>query len=208
MNTIITSPITNDIISNAYSYSRFNKLTEELWEQGEVTNHDNSESNLNYTKLNLQRTHRWDKRGQILPEVKTIVDAIERPQTWLTITEGWCGDSAQILPFINKMAELNPNVTLKVILRDEHPEIIDQFLTDGKSRSIPKVVILDTETLEVLGNWGPRPVEMQKTFLSEKADPEVGPKEASKNLHTFYAKDKGTASQKEFAIELSKIGPT
>lgn len=208
MNAIINSPITNDIITNAYSYSSFNELTEELWEKGEVTNQANSESNLNYTKLNLQRTHRWDKRGQVLPEVEMIVNAIKHPQTWLVITEGWCGDSAQILPFINKMAELNPNITLKVILRDEHPHIIDQFLTDGRSRSIPKVVILDTESLEVLGSWGPRPSEVQKNYLLEKEDPEVGSKEASKNLHTFYAKDKGTTSQKEFATVLSELRPT
>ncbi len=199
MSTTIISPITQNVIDEAYSYSTFNSIVEKLFEREEVTDQNNTESNLNYTKLNLQRTSRWDKRGKILPEVEAIVQGIERPQNWLVITEGWCGDSAQILPFINKMAELNPLVELKVILRNEYPEIMDAFLTDGISRSIPKVIVLDTETLEVLGDWGPRPEETQKTYLAEKVNPEIGGKEAAKNLHIWYAKDKGITSQLEFA---------
>lgn len=199
MNTTIISPITQDIIDQAYSYAAFNSIVEKLFERDEVTDQNNTESNLNYTKLNIQRTSRWDKRGVILPEVEAIVKKIEKPQTWLVITEGWCGDSAQILPFIHKMAELNPLITLKIIFRKEHPEIMDEFLTDGKSRSIPKIIILDSETLEVLGDWGPRPSETQKRYLEERANPEIGGAEASKNLHTWYARDKGVTAQKEFA---------
>ena len=199
MSTTIISPITQEVIDQAYSYVTFNSIVEKLLERDEVTDENNTESNLNYTRLNLQRTSRWDKRGVILPEVEAVVKEISRPQTWLVITEGWCGDSAQILPFINKMAELNPLISLKVILRKEHPEIMDQFLTDGKSRSIPKIIVLDSETLEVSGDWGPRPSESQKRYLEERANPEIGGKEASKNLHTWYAKDKGVTAQLEFA---------
>lgn len=67
------------------------------------------------------------------------------------ITEGWCGDAAQILPFINKISELNEKIELKLVLRDQHPEVMDEFLTDG-SRSIPKVVVLNKENLDVLGD--------------------------------------------------------
>ena len=199
MSTTITSPITEDVIDQAYSYDTFNSIVEKLLERDEVTDQNNTESNLNYTKLNVQRTSRWDKRGIILPEVQEVIRNINRPQTWLVITEGWCGDSAQILPFVNKMAELNPLITLKVILRNEYPEVMDAFLTDGKSRSIPKVIILDTETLEVLGDWGPRPLTTHRRYLDERANPEIGGKEAAKNLHIWYARDKGVTSQKEFA---------
>ncbi|MFV1884417.1 MAG: thioredoxin family protein [Balneola sp.] len=199
MNTTIISPITQDVIDQAYTYDTFNSIVEKLFERHQVTDQNNTESNLNYTKLNIQRSSRWDKRGAILPEVETIVKSIEKAQTWLVITEGWCGDSAQILPFINKMAELNPLVDLKVILRNEYPEVMDEFLTDGISRSIPKVIVLDSETLEVLGDWGPRPSETQKRYLAEKINPLIGGTEAAKNLHVWYARDKGVAAQKEFA---------
>lgn len=202
MSTTIISPITQDVIDQAYSYSTFNSIVEKLFERDEVTDQNNTESNLNYTKLNIQRSSRWDKRGIILPEVEKVIKDINRPQTWLVITEGWCGDSAQILPFVNKMAELNSLITLKVILRNEYPEVMDAFLTDGKSRSIPKVIVLDTETLEVLGDWGPRPLETHRRYLEEKINPEIGGKEAAKNLHIWYARDKGITSQKEFAAVL------
>ncbi len=205
MSTTIISPITQDVIDQAYSYSTFNSIVEKLFERDEVTDQNNTESNLDYTKLNLQRTSRWDKRGKLLPEVEEVVKNISRPQTWLVITEGWCGDSAQILPFINIMAESNPLVDLKIILRNEYPEVMDAFLTDGKSRSIPKVIVLDTETLEVLGDWGPRPLETHRRYLGERANPEIGGKEAAKNLHIWYARDKGITSQKEFTSVLKQI---
>jgi len=204
MNTTTTT-ITKDIIDKAYDYSAFNELVESLLEINRTTNDDNTESQLNYTKLNVSRTHRWDKRGILIDETQEVLSSITNKQTWLVITEGWCGDSAQILPFISKMAEFNELIELKIILRDQYPEVMDEFLTDGKSRSIPKVVIMDTETLEVLGVWGPRPADTHKTYLTERLDPEIGGKKAAENLHIWYARDKGKTSQKEFSETLKSI---
>lgn len=200
-----TTAITQEIIDNSYSYSAFNELTESLLEERKTTNNDNTDGMLNYTKLNISRTHRWDKRGALSEETQEVIDAISTKQTWFVITEGWCGDSAQILPFINKMAESNSNIELKIILRDEYPEIMDEFLTDGKSRSIPKVVILDTETLGVLSVWGPRPVDVHKTYLAERVDSEVGGKKAAENLHIWYTRDKGKVVQQEFVEVLKTL---
>ncbi|GAB5409370.1 MAG: thioredoxin family protein [Balneolaceae bacterium] len=200
-----TSVITPEIIKEAYSYSAFNELTESLVEEGRTTNNDNSEGMLNYTRLNISRTHRWDKRAKISEETNEIIHSVSIKQVWLVITEGWCGDSAQILPFINKMAELNSNIELKIILRDQYPEIMDEFLTDGKSRSIPKVVVLEADSLEVLGSWGPRPVETHKMYLSERVDPEVGGKKAAENLHIWYARDKGVTTQLEFTSFIKEL---
>ncbi len=204
MNTTTTT-ITKEIIDQAYDYSAFNQFVESLLDENRTTNDDNTESQLNYTKLNVSRTNRWDKRGVLTEETQDILNSITNKQTWLVITEGWCGDSAQILPFISKMADLNEHIELKIILRDQYPEIMDEFLTDGKSRSIPKVVIMDTETLEVLGVWGPRPIDIHKNYLTERLDPEVGGKKAAENLHIWYARDKGKTSQKEFSETLNSI---
>lgn len=194
-----TAVITKDIIDKAYSYEEFNALTESLLEEERTTNDDNSLSQLNYTKLNISRTQRWDKRGKLIEETLEAIESISHEQTWLVITEGWCGDSAQILPFVHKMAELSEHVNLRIILRDQFPDIIDEFLTDGKSRSIPKVVVLNSATLDVLGNWGPRPSEVQKAYLEEKMDESIGGKKAAENLHIWYARDKGVTTQREFS---------
>ncbi|MBO6795127.1 MAG: thioredoxin family protein [Balneolaceae bacterium] len=205
MDTIKQSSITSEIIDQAMDYEAFNKLTTELFDEGRTTNDDNSESMLNYTKLNIQRTHRIDKRGVISDETKAIIEEINTDQVWLVITEGWCGDSAQLLPYVKKMADLNDHIELKIIIRDKYPQVMDEFLTDGKSRSIPKVIILDKHTLEVLGSWGPRPAEVHQKYLAEKLDPEVGGTLASQNLHTFYARDKGAILQVEFRALLKSI---
>lgn len=205
MSTIKKSVITHKIIEEALEYEAFNLLTNTLFDESRTTNDDNSEGMLEYTKLNIQRTNRIDKRGVIREDIQSLIRQISGNQIWLVITEGWCGDSAQILPYIKKMTDFAENIELKIILRDKYPEVMDAFLTDGKSRSIPKVIVLDTQTLEVLGEWGPRPAQVQKKYLSEKADPEIGAKLASQNLHTFYAKDKGALIQDDFKILLESL---
>lgn len=205
MKTITNSPITREIIEQAMDYETFNKLTLSRFEEGRTTNDDNTESLLNYTKLNMQRTHRIDKKGIINKATFAAIDDIQKPQIWFVITEGWCGDSAQLLPYIHKMAELNSNIDLKIVLRDEYPEVMDAYLTNGISRSIPKLIILDAESLEPIGEWGPRPKSVQERYLAERADDSIGGKQASQNLHAFYAKDKGAILQEEFRALLASI---
>lgn len=197
MMTNIITPISQDTINHGFTYSEFSLKVEQLLAEGKATDGDTSESMLNYTKLNIQRTNRWDKRAVLGDELVHTIQSLERKLSWVVLTEGWCGDSAQILPFINKMAELSDNIELRIILREEHPEVMDQFLTDGKSRSIPKLIILDTETLEVLGDWGPRPLEIHASYLAERVDANVGGKIATQNLHLWYARDKGKVVQEE-----------
>lgn len=153
MSTIKESVITHKIIEEALEYEAFNLLTNTLFDESRTTNDDNSEGMLEYTKLNIQRTNRIDKRGVIREDIQSLIRQISGNQIWLVITEGWCGDSAQILPYIKKMTEFAENIELRIILRDKYPEVMDAFLTDGKSRSIPKVIVLDAQTLEVLGEW-------------------------------------------------------
>lgn len=194
----LTHTITREIIDEALDYKSYNRLISNKLEQGRTTNEDNRQNMLDYTKLNIHRTSRWDKRAKIEPKLAEKIRDISFKMTWFVITEGWCGDSAQVVPFLNKMAELSPNLDLKMILRDEHPEIMDQFLTNG-SRSIPKLVALDSETLEVLGTWGPRPQEIQKIYMAERANLEIENDKATQNLHLWYAKNKGKAIQSEFS---------
>lgn len=173
MSTIKESVITHKIIEEALEYEAFNLLTNTLFDESRTTNDDNSEGMLEYTKLNIQRTNRIDKRGVIREDIQSLIRQISGNQIWLVITEGWCGDSAQILPYIKKMTEFAENIELRIILRDKYPEVMDAFLTDGKSRSIPKVIVLDAQTLEVLGEWGPRPAQVQKNIYQKKLIPKL-----------------------------------
>ena len=186
----------NKSIAKSFTYNNYSDLVLELFEKGETTNGDNSESMLDYTKLNMHRSARWDKRGKIDQELALTIGGIKRKMTWLVITEGWCGDAAQQVPFFQKMTEYNDNIELKLILRDENPDIMDMFLTNG-SKSIPKVIFIDEETNEVLADWGPRPKKIQDQFLAKKNDPDYDQSKLKEEIHLFYARDKGRALQEE-----------
>ena len=199
------SPITSEIIRKAMDYETYNALIVSRFNEGRTTNDDNSESMLNYTKLNITRTQRIDKRGLITEDTTAIIETIKKPQIWFVLTEGWCGDSAQLLPYINKMANKNSFIQLKIVLRDEYPQIMDAYLTNNVSRSIPKLIFLNAETLRPLAEWGPRPEYIQKKYLKERSDSFIGAKKATQNLHSFYAKDRGLLLQQEFRSILSTI---
>jgi hypothetical protein len=168
-----------------------------LAEQGIVTGEVQSEALLNNTQLNLHRMKRIDKRAELNEELIATLKKIEFPVDWFVLTEGWCGDASQILPYLNKMAKANSNINLKLILRDDHPEIMNAYLTNG-GKAIPKLIIVDPETGEELGNWGPRPENIQNEVSKLKAaDPENFKANLGKMLHTWYGKDKGQSVQAE-----------
>ncbi len=150
---------------------------------------------LEYKKLNLQRSSRIERTYVISEELKSLIENINDKQLWMVITEGWCGDSAQILPHIAKMADLNPNVDLKILLRDSNPDIMDLYLTHG-TRSIPILVAFDLEGNELF-TWGPRPKALQTLINKWKSEGIVKP-ELFEKLHLWYAKDKGKEIEEEF----------
>ncbi len=153
-------PGTERIIEQKYlqksiTYDAYKQLVENLLAEGKATGPQQSEAMVHYSQLNVQRMHRVEKTIEVLPEVKEQLIRVNRPQTWLVLSEGWCGDAAQSLPVMKALADLNPNIGLRVLLRDENPELIDQYLTNGIARSIPKLIAVDPTTGRVLFTWGP-----------------------------------------------------
>jgi hypothetical protein len=193
--TILLSP---DILRKSYSYREYRNLVEELLNKEKTTGENHSEEMLHYSKMNLHRMDRLDKYAELHPELESLLKNIKRKFIWLVIVEGWCGDVAQNLPIINKMAEATEGIEMKLILRDENLEIMDQFLTDGRSRSIPKLICMDKETQEVLGTWGPRPDTAQQMAKDLKYVNEISVKEGVEKLHSWYADDKNAEIQQEF----------
>ena len=195
--------ITRDIIEKAWTYDEYRTNVNELFEQGKSTGDNHSEAIMNYTKLNIFRMKRLDKTTRLTENALAQIQKENRNITWLVITEAWCGDAAQIIPVLNKLAEENENISLKMILRDENLEVMDQFLTNG-TRSIPILIVLDSESLEVLNSWGPRPVEVQEMVMEAKSNAANHPEdskeiweEAKKNAQLWYTKDKSKTIQAE-----------
>ncbi|WP_420551698.1 thioredoxin family protein [Tenacibaculum aiptasiae] len=182
-------------LQKAISYSEYRTLVKDLLEQGKSTGLTQSDALLNYSLLNDKRMKRLDKTIKISEETIAKVKDVKEPQTWLVLTEGWCGDAAQNLPVINKIAEENPNIQLKLVLRDENLELMDKFLTNG-GRSIPKLIALDKEN-EVVDTWGPRPSVATKMVADYKTEHGSLDADFKKDLQVWYNKNKGNNMQED-----------
>lgn len=183
-------------IDKAMSYAEYIKLIDDLLLDGKTTGPNQSEAMFMYGKLNRQRMHRLEKTVAFDAFVSSAASRVKRKMIWLIITEGWCGDAAQNIPVIEKIASESDNIVTKYILRDENLELIDQFLTGG-ARSIPKLIALDTDTLDVLGTWGARPAAAQILFNELKAGGVEKPS-IMESLQRWYNADKNKSIQSEF----------
>jgi hypothetical protein len=162
----------------------------------------NNPDYLNYTRLNWARQQRWLKVGELNLELCTAVESIKQEQLWTIITEPWCGDASHTIPFIHRVAGLNPLITVDYQLRDNEPSLIEHYLTNG-TKSIPKLVIRDKGGID-LAVWGPRPVECQQLYLQLLHDHvEMDLKKIA--LQKWYNEDKGVSFQLELLSIIQKI---
>ena len=182
--------ILQNALDQSISYEEYRELVRKLAADHSNTGPEKTEALANYTQLNNKRMARWDKQLRIPEEVMNAVKAMKRKVTWLVLTESWCGDASPSLPVMNKLAELNHNLEFKIVLRDEHQELMDLFLTNG-TRSIPKLIMLDGNTNSVLGEWGPRSAKAIQMVMDEKTKKGTLSAEFKQELQVFYNKDKG-----------------
>jgi len=194
------------ILSNGKSYSQYTIETVEYINSTNSVQLSVDEKELfEYIKLNLQRSTRIDKSFVPSEDLKDAMAGVTDKQTWMVITENWCGDSAQVLPVIAKAALLNENIDLIILNRDKNLDIIDLYLTNG-TRSIPVLVAFDTEGNELF-KWGPRPqpaVELIKQLKSKG----VEKKEMYENLHLWYGRNRGVEIDKELTVMINSIMKT
>jgi hypothetical protein len=186
-----------------YSYSEYVALVEFLLSEGKVTGNQQSESLVEYTRLNMHRLHRWEKTWQPNPALAGRFRAINQPLTWVVISEGWCGDAAQQIPVFERLAGLSQSIRTLYVLRDDNPAFMDLFLTNG-ARAIPIVICLNTAN-EVLWKWGPRPQEAIE-LLSRMKSEGLDDAQRKKELHAWYAKNKHQALEKELYQLISAQG--
>lgn len=188
--------IVHKALENAMTYEAFRAIVDDHTEKGTSTGPNQTEALTNYTMLNQRRLKRLDKTTKITPEDTATIEAFSGDVTWLVITESWCGDAAQTMPVMQKIAQLSDGITVKVVWRDENLELIDAFLYNG-GRSIPKLVAVDNASGAILGDWGPRPSEATKMVNDYKeAHGKLTP-EFKQDLQVWYNKDKGQGTVKD-----------
>jgi hypothetical protein len=134
----------------------------------------------------------WD-RARIPEDV--LEDARGIPGGWhlVALSEDWCGDAVNTLPVIARLAE-EAGWDMRVMSRDDNPDLMDTHLTNGRSRSIPVVIVYDEDFSEV-GWWGPRPGEIQSWVMNEGLA--MPSPERYKEVRRWYARDRGKTTLAE-----------
>jgi selenoprotein W-related protein len=90
---------------------------------------------------------------------------LPQPLNVLVLAEDWCGDVVANLPVLGRLAAEGGRLNIRIFLRDQNLDIMDQYLNGGKYRSIPVFVFLD-EAFRELGHWIERPARI--TELQER----------------------------------------
>jgi Thioredoxin len=194
--TTIMKVVIEQSLTNSYSYTEYRNYVSQLLLEGLSTGDTQSEDLIHYSTLNEVRMNRLDKTIKIPQEIQDKLNGLKKEHMLLVISEGWCGDAAQILPVINKMAEASDKLGLRIVLRDENTQLMDAYLTNG-ARSIPKLILIEPETLTVRGSWGPRPHGGAQLILDAKEKFGHIPAEVKEGLQIWYLHDKGISTMEE-----------
>lgn len=118
------------------------------------------------------------------------------PGNWhlLVLQADWCIDATSPIPVLARLADGAPNLSLRVLDRDQHLDLMDEHLTGGTARSIPVVIVLDDELGERAW-WGPRPGPLQTWF---KGEAQLLPgSERTRLARQWFARDRGRTTLEE-----------
>lgn len=184
-------------ISISKSYPEYLDLINTFAKAYKTSGFEQTQNHIEYTKLNASRMRRIEKSIQFSEDQLEPFRNIREKQTWLVISETWCGDGGQILPVLSKITEGIPDIDLRIVLRDENLELMDLFLTN-ETRSIPKLIMLNSD-LEILGTWGPRPKKATKMVADYKLRHGKIDAEFKVGLQHWYNEDKGNAILKDLS---------
>lgn len=188
----------------SHSYTKYRQIVTDLLAEGKASGNEQSDALVHYTELNEARMNRLDKKMVVSEETIQKLLSLRKSYTWLVISEGWCGDAAQLLPIFNKMAGIAPHIDLKIVFRDENEALMNLFLTNG-AKSIPKLVVLQKENDKVIGSWGPRPAGATHLIKSYKEQYGVIDETAKTELQLWYLHDKGLSTQNEIATLMQHL---
>jgi len=181
------------------SYQAYREQVDNLLAENKTTGNNQSSELVAFTRLNVRRMNRIDKTIFLSEQELLEAGTNDKNFKWLLIGDAWCGDCAQIIPLVHKVAEATKGkVQLRIVSRDMFPGLIEAFATNG-SKSIPKLIVWDSDKLgEVITTWGTRPEPAPQSKLNWKAHMDsITWEDFEKSLHGWYADDKGATTIKE-----------
>lgn len=181
---------------HSHTYTEYRTIVSNLIAEGKSSGNEQTEDLLHYSVLNETRMNRLDKTMKVSNENSLHLKNLQKSYLWIVLAEGWCGDAAQLLPIFNKMANESEAIEMKIAFRDENIDVMNLFLTN-QAQAIPKLIIIDKETGNVINHWGPRPKGASDFIKEYKAKFEVVDANAKAELQLWYLHDKGLSTQNE-----------
>lgn len=178
------------------TYAQFKALHDQILGGEIISPPYDREVYLNYVRLNKARMKRWDKRLTLDGAIVDLIQQTTKPMHWIILTEPWCGDAAHVVPFLDKMSELNPLINYDIQLRDSEPHLIEDYLTNG-ARSIPKIIVRDEHGTDLF-TWGPRPKAAQR-LLDMMKNQQTESEKINIALQHWYNEDRGQSMSAEIA---------
>lgn len=183
-------------IEKSLTFDEYDRLIDQVVLAGKTTGTAQSDELAHYTKLNQFRMKRLAKTTTLSHDLLETVRGLKVNWIWLILTEAWCGDAAQNIPPIEKIARENDGIEIRYLLRDEHLELMDKYLTNG-GRAIPKLICVNAETFQEIGVWGSRPQAADDYFKKLKAEGLEKP-EIIEKVQRWYIEDETNSLQAEF----------
>ena len=194
---------TPELLAKTMDYDTYMQFSEQLVAEGRTSGPNQSAPYIYYTKLNFQRMKRLNKTVLIPENLALLLKQKGTNWQWIIITEPWCGDAAQCVPVLEKLALAGENIQTLYLLRDEHPSVMDAYLTNG-GRSIPKLICLDSNGDEIY-TWGPRPSVIQEVMNRLKTDGVTEIATIVEAIQKAYNDDKQNGIYQEFEALLQAI---
>lgn len=90
----------------------------------------------------------------------------KEPLRVLVLTEDWCGDSAQFVPVVARLARELPQVELRILLRDQHWDLAAQYPRKDGYLAIPVFILFDQDMREI-GTLIERPERVTQEMADE-----------------------------------------
>jgi hypothetical protein len=185
-----TEDLVKDALKKSLSYQEYVDASEQNALNGNYSGNDDNPALAEFTALNYKRMKRLNKTIKIDPDSTHFLMGIKKNMQWIVLTEDWCGDAAQIIPVLFKISQIMPAVNFRLAYRDEHPELMDQFLTNG-GKAIPKLLVVDSQSHQIIADWGPRPDTATQMVQREKQSKGSLSPEFKTTLQQWYNHDKG-----------------
>ena len=122
-------------------------------------------------KVNKERFQNFYDNFKVTQEnaeaLKELASNPDGPTKMLVLGEDWCGDVVRGMPVLARMAEA-AGWDMRIFPRDEHHDIMNEFLKNGEWMSIPTAVFY-TSDHRYICHWIERPDVADQEMLAIEA---------------------------------------